>query len=115
MVFKRFFRYFFLLLCCGFCFLGFVGIFIPQIHAIGNNLQLIRKSPTVMPTATLSPSPTPSPSPTIAPTPTPTPGTHTTNIGGGGANLVLVFTMGGLGVALIVTGIIVFVYYSRRG
>ena len=45
----------------------------------------------------------------------PTPGTNTANTGRGGANLVLVFTMGGLGVALIVTGIIVFVYYSRQG
>src|SRR6266566_2368534 len=127
MVFTRYTRYLVLLVCCGFFFLGFVSILVSGAHANGysRNVQrylspVVTSTVTPTPTPSPTPSPSPSPSPTPSPTPSPSPSptatiTPTPTPGTGGANLVLVFVLGGLGVVLVVTGIILYVFYSRQG
>ncbi len=74
----------------------------------------------VVPTPTIA---APTPTPTVAPTPTPTPTATVTvagnggtaNSGGGGPSgmSILIFTLGGLGILMVVVGIIMFAAYSQ--
>jgi outer membrane biosynthesis protein TonB len=88
---SKLFRYLFLLVCCGFCLIAFIGILIPRTYATSTtqsglaqneNKEILSPivgspspilSPTPSPTQPPSPSPTPTPSPTQPPSPTPTP------------------------------------------
>ncbi len=83
----------------------------PQGPQYRNSNPVIINAP-VTPTPSPSPSPTPSPTPTVAPTPSPTPPGSGDNSGssqGGSPGMtILIFTLGGLGVLMVITGLIMF-------
>src|SRR6266699_2262736 len=93
-----------LLVCCGCFFWGFASVVMAgnpvdlySQHIINGQTAVLVKTPPPSPTASTTPSPTP----------TPTQGTGG-NISGGGGTNVFVFVLGGLGLILVVTGIIVY-------
>ncbi len=71
--------------------------------------------PTTEPTATPTATPTVTPTPVIGPTPTPAIGGNTTTSNDHTALNAIIFTMGGVGVLLVIIGGILYLVYSRPG
>jgi outer membrane biosynthesis protein TonB len=65
------------------------------------------------PTPTVAPTPTPTTVPTPNPTPTPTTGGNTNTNTPHTALNALIFTMGGVGVILVIVGVVLYFVYSR--
>jgi hypothetical protein len=68
---------------------------------------------TPMPTATATPTPTPTATPIVVPTPTPPVGDNTTTSSNHATVTAIIFTMGGIGMLLVVIGAILYFVYSR--
>src|SRR5579884_3935732 len=110
------------ILFCGICcLLWAASMFLPHAHALAP--QKGTSGGSLLATASPALSPTPSPSASPSPTPSPTPPGGIPNQGGPSANsgsggvggdVVVPLLMGGLGVIFIITGIILYVYYSRQ-
>ncbi len=71
--------------------------------------------PTTEPSPTPTATPTPTPTPTVVPTPTPPGGGNTNTTSGHTALNYVIFTMGGIGVLMVIVGVILYFVYSRPG
>ncbi|MBO0780764.1 MAG: hypothetical protein J2P37_18225, partial [Ktedonobacteraceae bacterium] len=94
------------------------GSYTVTVYAVNEQTQAMTKTASLTvqeaaPTPTVPPTATPEPSPTAsALTPTPTP--STSGNGSGGLGTFLIFTLGGVGVVMVIVGITMVVIYSRR-
>ncbi len=71
--------------------------------------------PMPTPTATATPTPTATATPTVVPTPTPTVGSNTPTSSNHAVITAAIFTMGGIGMLLVIIGAILYFVYSRPG